>query len=154
MSVLRVPEVAGKGGFLWDLRRPTTHTTAGTSPATRACPNQHGHLSWASRPSWGAIGWRWVLQLELRYHSGELEAGLQHGHSKRWVPGSLDQLLALPVRLGPVLHKVLSQGQPPWCHQKSPPSACRAQELKKRESRNLDHFKELSLTTIKLIPHK
>ena len=48
---------------------------------------------------------------------------------------------------------VLAKDKPPHCHKKGP-SSCKAQELKKMESGNLGHFKELSLTTIKLIPSK
>lgn len=81
-----------------------------------------------------------------------------------WIfPGSEDQAARMPPTptpftlfgLGQELHQVLSlcfgQGQALWCHQKGPPS-CKAQEHKKMESGNLGHFKELQLTTIKLIP--
>lgn len=129
-----------------------------TPTSTALCPGLR-------QPSEGVICW--VLSVAVGARLEQLAATLskQQGVSglrcSKAIRGGGCQTArttswALLAGQGHVLHYVLnpcfSPRQPPWCYWKCPPFTCRAHDLKKRELRNSDCFKEESLTRIKLIP--
>lgn len=143
---------------------PSSHPAC-MSPATRPCPDQLGRLSWDSpaQPGCDLAGaeccsWNLVsTPSAARGSGGDLEAGVQHGHSEWGVPGGLDQLLSSSSCAGPVLREVLkprfSQGQPPWCHQKGPPRM-QSSRAKEKGIKKLGPLQGIITYNNKTYPHK